>query len=390
MGKRAFLIHGWEGYPEEGWRPWLKEELEKNGFDVFAPAMPDTKHPKMDAWVDHLAKTVGTPDDGCYFVGHSLGCITILRYLETLKSDQAVGGVVLVAGFTSNLGYSELETFFKKPIDWEKINNHCKRFTAIHSDNDPYVSLHYCDFFKENLGAKVFVEQNMKHFSGSDGITRLPIALSQLLEMSGDWIVSSAAVAKKTANPTKSPVKITYFVHGTTVDNQQDISSGWKDCELSELGIKQSKELTGQTKDKKFDVVFCSDLNRAVQSAKITWEGKYPIIQDNRLRECNYGDLNGALSEEVEALMARAIDTPFPHGESYKDVEKRMREFVKDIITEYPGKHIAIVAHRAPQLALDVILHGRTWQQAMEEDWRLKKAWQPGWEYACNSNRIDY
>lgn len=38
-------------------------------------------------------------------------------------------------------------------------------------------------------------------------------------------------------------VKFTYFVHGTTIDNEQHISSGWKDVELSELGVKQSKEL---------------------------------------------------------------------------------------------------------------------------------------------------
>jgi len=375
MEKRAFLIHGWEGYPEEGWRPWLKDELEKDGFKVIVPAMPDTKHPKMDAWVDCLAKTVGTPDEGCYFVGHSLGCITILRYLETLKGNQKIGGVVMVAGFTSNLGYEELETFFKTPIDWKGINARCKRVIAIHSDNDPYISLHYADFFKERLGAKIFVEKNMKHFSGSDGINELPVALSSLLEMSGG---GTLPVKTKKAS---SPVKITYFVHGTTVDNQNDISSGWKDCELSELGIKQSKELTSQTKDKKFDAVLCSDLKRAVQSATITWGGMYPIIPDMRLRECNYGDLNGAPSEEVEALMEKAIDIPFPSGESYKDVEKRIRELIKDIIAKYPGKHIAIVAHRAPQLALDVTLRGRTWQQAMEEDWRLKKAWKPGWEY---------
>jgi len=154
MTKRVFLIHGWEGYPEEGWRPWLKNELEKRGFTVIVPAMPDTKHPKMNAWLKHLRKVVGTPDKDCYFVGHSLGCITILRYLETLKANQKIGGAVLVAGFTSSLGYQELESFFKKPINWKKIKSHCKEFVAIHSDNDPYVSLHYGDFSRKNYMLK--------------------------------------------------------------------------------------------------------------------------------------------------------------------------------------------------------------------------------------------
>ncbi len=178
-----------------------------------------------------------------------------------------------------------------------------------------------------------------------------------------------------------SSVKITYFVHGTTVDNEQHLSSGWKDCELSPLGIKQSKELLAQTKDKRFDVIFCSDLKRAVDSANLTWGKTIPIMHDKRLRECNYGDLNGAPSDDVDALMAKAINSPFPKGENYKDVEKRIRAFLRDVMKNYAGKHIAIVAHRAPQLALDVIIKGMTWEQAMEEDWRLKKAWQPGWEY---------
>ncbi|MDP2908651.1 MAG: alpha/beta hydrolase [Nanoarchaeota archaeon] len=186
MVKRIFLIHGWEGSPEEGWRPWLKRELENKGFSVIVPAMPDTKHPKADAWAGHLIKTVGVPGRDCYFVGHSLGCITILRYLESLKKGQEVGGVILVAGFTSNLGYTELESFFTNPINWEKIKSHCKRFVAVNSDNDPYVSLHYGDFFKEKLNAKLIVEHNMRHFSGDDGITQLPIVLDQLLKILKD------------------------------------------------------------------------------------------------------------------------------------------------------------------------------------------------------------
>ena len=84
-------------------------------------------------------------------------------------------------------------------------------------------------------------------------------------------------------------IKITYFVHGTTTDNEKEISSGWSDVELSQLGVEQSIRLKEQTKDKTFDVVFCSDLQRAVKSAELAWGGMYPIVPDARLRECNYG-----------------------------------------------------------------------------------------------------
>ena len=177
-------------------------------------------------------------------------------------------------------------------------------------------------------------------------------------------------------------IKITYFVHGTTTDNKQHISSGWKDVVLSELGIKQSIDLKEQTKDMKFDVVFCSDLKRAQDSAKLSWEGMYKIIPDARLRECNYGTLNGASSDIVEPMQEEeCIKKSFPEGESYEDVKARTVDFLEFLKQNYDGKHVAIVAHKAPQISLDVLLKSKTWEQALAEDWRKTKAWKPGWEY---------
>lgn len=176
-------------------------------------------------------------------------------------------------------------------------------------------------------------------------------------------------------------VNITYFVHGTTTDNEAEISSGWKDVELSELGIQQSKELGETTKDQHFDVVFCSDLKRAVDSAHLSWGDKYKIIEDERLRECNYGDYNGKPSEIVEPLQEKSITEPMSNGESYEMVKGRIASFLYDLEKDYDGKSVAIVGHKAPQLALDVLLKDKTWEQAFAEDWRKTKSWQPGWKY---------
>lgn len=132
-----------------------------------------------------------------------------------------------------------------------------------------------------------------------------------------------------------------------------------------------------------FDAVFCSDLQRAVDSAELGFGNKYRIIQDDRLRECNYGDMNGASAVTFKDRMQDFVDTPFPNGESYQDVEARLANFVQSLRKDYDGKHIAIVAHQAPQLALDVLLGGKTWPQAIAEDWRKRKAWQPGWNYTA-------
>ncbi len=178
------------------------------------------------------------------------------------------------------------------------------------------------------------------------------------------------------------PIKITYFVHGTTTDNEKEISSGWKDVELSQLGIEQSIALKDKTKDYHFDVVFCSDLQRAVKSAELAWEGMYPIIPDKRLRECNYGKLNGSPSAIVEPMQEEeCITKPFPEGESYEDVKSRIADFLEFLKRNYDRKSVAIVGHKAPQLSLDVLLKDKTWKQALAEDWRKTRAWKAGWEY---------
>ena len=176
-------------------------------------------------------------------------------------------------------------------------------------------------------------------------------------------------------------IKITYFVHGTTTDNEKEISSGWSDVELSDLGNQQSINLKDKVGDKKFDVVFCSDLKRAIHSANLTFGETVPIIQDERLRECSYGKYNGQPSEIVEPLQEKYVTEKFPEGESYEDVKKRMADFLDFLKKDYAGKNVAIVAHKAPQLALDVLLRGKTWEEAFAEDWRKTKSWQPGWEY---------
>lgn len=176
-------------------------------------------------------------------------------------------------------------------------------------------------------------------------------------------------------------IKITYFVHGTTVDNEHNISTGWAQGELSKLGVEQAKKLGIQTKEMFFDVVISSDLKRAIKSADLAFSSKYKIIQDRRLREANYGELNQHHESEFNSDSYWYINNRFPTGESYKDVEERISYFLDHLKIKYENKHVAIVAHRAPQLALDVLLKNKTWVQAIDEDWRLEKKWKPGWTY---------
>ena len=172
-------------------------------------------------------------------------------------------------------------------------------------------------------------------------------------------------------------IKIIYYVHGTTIDNINKLCSGWKDVELSERGVEEAKGL-GVNPPYNFDVLFTSDLKRAIRSASLAFPN-YDVITDKRLRECNYGDLDGLSKNLVK--YEDHIDNPFPNGESLKDVELRMRDFIKYLKDNYDGKRVGIIAHRAPQLAIEVILNNISWKSAIENDWRKTGTWQPGWEY---------
>lgn len=187
MPKRVFIIHGWGGNPDEGWLPWLKRELEASGFSVFAPAMPDSDRPNAETWVAHLASNVGIPDESTFFVGHSIGCLTILKYLEAAEGP--VGGAVFVAGWFS-LTPEAIPTpeeqeiarqWLERPIDFERVRRRTPNFTALFSDDDPDVPIENAEIFRDRIGAEIIIEHYRGHFSGSDGITELPNALIAVL-----------------------------------------------------------------------------------------------------------------------------------------------------------------------------------------------------------------
>ena len=161
-------------------------------------------------------------------------------------------------------------------------------------------------------------------------------------------------------------IKIIYFVHGTTTDNASKLCSGWKEAMLNELGKEQALNLGNVSKERgdKFNTIFTSDLKRAIESSNIAFP-EYDKITDSRLRECNYGDLDGESKKLV--IYEEHIVEPFPNGESLKDVEKRIRAFINEIKKTHDGETIGIVAHRAPQLALEVITKNITWETAIKK-----------------------
>ena len=170
--KRVIIVHGWSGSPNTDFLPWAKEGLERKGYQVIVPAMPDTDTPKIENWVPYLKEVVGKVSREDILIGHSIGCQTILRFLEQLPENERVGKVILVAGFGPYLkGQTEEEQLIAQPwldapLDLNKVRTKADSFIAIFSDNDPFVPLEENKkLFEEKLGAKIFIEKGKGHFN---------------------------------------------------------------------------------------------------------------------------------------------------------------------------------------------------------------------------------
>jgi predicted alpha/beta hydrolase family esterase len=186
--KRVFIIHCWGARPKDHWYPWLKKELEQRGFSVYIPTMPDTETPTIAKWTGVLAKKVENVDENTYFVGHSIGCQTIIRYL--MEQNKRCGGAIFVAGWFTLTG---LETTMEKsiakpwlyePINFEKAKKNIRISVAILGDDDPHVFLKTnAEVFRKILGAKVIIEKGKGHFD-DEGEERKPLsALKELITM---------------------------------------------------------------------------------------------------------------------------------------------------------------------------------------------------------------
>ena len=184
--KTVYLIHGWGDNQNSNWFPWIKKELEKKNFKVIIPNMPNTDKPKIEEWVSHLKKVIKGTNENTYFIGHSLGCQAILRYLEL--TNKKVGGAIFVAGWFNlkNLEDEELlvaKPWIETPINFDKIKKNLK-LTVFLSENDPFNCLkENKTMFETKLGAKVKIIEKAGHFVIGDGANELLIVLNELLNM---------------------------------------------------------------------------------------------------------------------------------------------------------------------------------------------------------------
>jgi broad specificity phosphatase PhoE len=172
-------------------------------------------------------------------------------------------------------------------------------------------------------------------------------------------------------------VQLLFETHSLTTDNERGVATGWLGGALSARGRALAAELGARRRDD-VDVVLCSDLARALETARIGFAGtRVPVLLDWRLRELDYGELNGSRVELVELERRHRIDTPFPGGESYREATRRVAEALDDILIDHCGRRVLLIGHTATRWALDHLLAGRRLEDVVARPFD----WREGWEY---------
>jgi predicted alpha/beta hydrolase family esterase len=192
--KRAFIIHGYLGYPEEAWLPWLKRELGTRGYRASLPRMPHPDRPVIAEWVAYVAGLVGEPDPQTVMVGHSLGGQAVIRYLERLgATGKSVGKTVLVAsGFPPGMTREQAEVtaegdqvlvpWLTVGVDAALVKSAAGSCTVILSDSDPYIDAGRAEAeFRAALDPRIIVEHSKGHMNDESGLTDLPSALQAVV-----------------------------------------------------------------------------------------------------------------------------------------------------------------------------------------------------------------
>ncbi|MFB6209774.1 MAG: RBBP9/YdeN family alpha/beta hydrolase [Candidatus Nanohaloarchaea archaeon] len=173
--KNVFLIHGFEGSPEDNWFPWLKDKLEEKGYEVIVPDFPTPEDQTLENWMDVFKEYEEELNRNSIVVGHSLGCPFILHLLqEGFEVEKAI----FVAGFVGKIGDEYIdevnEDIAGRKFDWDKIRGNAEEFILMHSTNDPYVDREKADELEEKLEAKLNIYEGYNHFNVSAGYTELP------------------------------------------------------------------------------------------------------------------------------------------------------------------------------------------------------------------------
>ena len=149
--------------------------------------------------------------------------------------------------------------------------------------------------------------------------------------------------------------------HGQSTHNQQQTIAGQLDSELTPLGFEDARSVAGAMGRRDFEVVYCSDLLRARQTAETimnTLQFSCPVHYSRLIRELDYGRLTEKPVAETFRILnyKRVPDQRYPEGESFNDMQARVLQFLSQLLNESAGKRILVAAHAGSIRLLAMLL----------------------------------
>ena len=181
--KNAIILHGTGCNPNSFWQPSIKQFLEKEGYEVWVPALPDPDIPDLKKWLPYVLSKAKF-NENTVLIGHSAGSPLILSILENI--DVTIHKAILVAGYTRMKSKNDNPLILQKRYDWNKIKKNVRDIVFINSSNDPWGcnDKEGLELFR-HLGGALIIQESEGHM-GSDSFkqpyTKFPL-LEKLLEL---------------------------------------------------------------------------------------------------------------------------------------------------------------------------------------------------------------
>lgn len=182
----------------------------------------------------------------------------------------------------------------------------------------------------------------------------------------------------------RDDIEIVFETHSWSEDNDRGVATGWNHGRLSAKGRELARELGERRREDGVSTIFTSDLERAVETASIAFDGsRIPVLHDWRLRECDYGEGNGMPAAELHLDRSAYLDSPYPGGESWRQAIARVGRFLDDLPLRWQGQRVLVIGHVATRWGLEHFLNGDALEDLATRDF----AWQLGWEFRLPGSR---
>lgn len=181
----ALIIHGTYSKAGHNWFPWLKAELEKQGYTAYLPQLPYGEEQSLSSWFDAVRHILPELDADSIIIGHSCGAVFCLRILERI--NKPIRAAYLVSPFSRLLGKPELEmydkanrTFVERPFNWNAIKQNAQQIVIYFGDNDPYVPLDQAQEVAEGTEGDFRLVSGAGHFNRDSGYTEFPMLVEDI------------------------------------------------------------------------------------------------------------------------------------------------------------------------------------------------------------------